>query len=74
MQNNRKAIVRLRTRVGAGILILVIPLLFLLALELGLRLAFPDKLKHVGNSRMKVFHPEYIFALKPNIEKTFVRS
>lgn len=82
MQNNKKTIIRLRKRVGESILILVIPLLCLLALELGLRMVFPDKLKHVGNrgeridhpDYYKISHPEYIFELKPNILKTFTRK
>ena len=59
---------------------LAIALLFFVLLEAGLRLAYPDKIRESEERLQRlenlayVFHPDYLIALRPNVEKVTPRN
>jgi len=57
-----------------AVIILIITLALLILLELTLRMVFSDKLPQTLSSSAFEFNQDYLISLKPNIEKTFIRS
>jgi hypothetical protein len=59
---------------------LSLALALLFAMELALRIAYPEKVLAIAEERTKVqslpyvFHPEYLVVLKPNVAKTYRRD